>query len=438
MKDRSFGKIIALFLAASILTSCSGASKNSSDSSKDSISSAGISDTGIPAGADPDAPKYANASSATSPYEPIFPIENPLKGTELEQYCTDNFVVLDNNSGYVNVYEIEPEIPMHLTKEWNRDHPRADANMTFIESTNWTYEYDRIWVLWWFMGKSINESTKPADYESRPGEWVEQNTYTPPDNVFAGVIEGMHVSTISSIPNWMELPFRTSVGRVNPDNHILVLDLDGSVFPREATSARGEPALFPEDYDTLHFISLTDKYIDNVPVYGSLYCIAEPWGVYDYEDILHTARGTNLITTITCTYQDKDTVVQMVRTGDFTVKNVLKQNLHVLPLSECVEGIKEAAEYFNNPPNNWTLDRMTFYCAELSYLPFTNYDITTYDYTDERTYLIPVWNLYLYVDGQPAPGFCLTVDATTGKCLYSKEYSLYDERLEKPDPEMTN
>ena len=46
MKGRSFGKTIALFLAASILTSCSGASKNSSDSSQDSISSAGASDTG--------------------------------------------------------------------------------------------------------------------------------------------------------------------------------------------------------------------------------------------------------------------------------------------------------------------------------------------------------------------------------------------------------
>ena len=436
MKGRSFGRIIALFLAASVLTSCSSAGKTGNESDSAANVTGIISDAG--ASADPASASETPLTSNTSAYEPVDPIENPLKGTELEQYCTDNFVVLDNSNGYVNVYEIEPEIPMHLTKEWNRDHPRVDVDMAFIEASNWSYEYDRIWVLWWFMGKRINESTKPADYESRPGEWVEQNTYTPPDDVFAGVIEGMYVSTIGSIPGWMELPFRTSVGRVNPDNHILVLDLDGNIFPREATSALDEPPLFPEEYDTLHFISLTDKYIDNVPVYGSLYCIAEPWGVYDYEDVLHTARGTNLITTITCTYQDKDTVVQMVRTGDFTVKNVLKQNLPVLPLSECVEGIKEAAEYFNNPPYNWTLDRMTFYCAELTYLPLTNYDITTYDYTDERTYLIPVWNLYLYVDGQPAPGFCLIVDATTGKCLYSKEYSLYDERLEKPDPEMTN
>ena len=82
-----------------------------------------------------------------------------------------------------------------------------------------------------------------------------------------------------------------------------------------------------------------------------------------------------------------------------------------------------------------TIDQMKFYCAELTYLPLTNYDLSTYDYTDERTFLIPVWQLYFEV-GQYYPYYCITVDATTGKCLYSKEYSTVDQRLEKPDPEM--
>lgn len=427
MKGKIIGNFISLLMVSSILASCGSAGKNGSDPDETSGS---VSD-GAPI-------STITTENEVSVSESVELPENPFAGTELEKYCTDHFVVLDNSNGYVNVFEIKPEIPLHLTKEWFRDHPRADVDLAFIESTNWTYEYDRMWVLWWFMGKTINCSTMPKDYEPQHGEWVEQIPYTPPEDVFTNLIDRMHVSTIGSISCWMELPFRMSVGRVDPNNRILVFDLDRSEFPSEARSAPGEPAYFPEEYDTLHFISLTDKYIDNIPVYGSLYCIAEPWGVYDYEDILHTARGSNLITTITGTYQDDGTIVQMVRTGDFTVEKALKSNLPVKPLSECIEGIKEAAEYFDLPPYHWTLDQMTFYCAELTYLPLTNYDITTYDYTDERTYLIPVWNLYLYVDGQAAPGFCLTVDATTGKCLYSKEYSLYDQDLEKPDPEMTN
>ena len=427
---RRFGKIIALLMAASILASCKSASETSADlSSSDQMTSETVE------------PEYTDPGSGTSDgasysYETIIPEENPLVGTELEKYCSDNFVVLDNSNGFVNVYEIEPQDPLHLTRRWASDHLNVETNMTFFESTNWVYEYDRLWVLWYFMGKPINCYSGKPDQMNEQDMFEDTVTYEAPEGAFSNVVSAMKVSKIGCIPGWMELPFSTSIGRIDPGNQILVFDMERSAFPEEASYAPGYPPYFPEEYDTLHFISLTDKYIDDIPVYGSLYCIAEPWGVYDYEDILHTARGSNLITTMTGTYQINDTVVQMVRTDGFTVKQKLKSDLSVLPLSECVEGIKESAEYFNIAPEYWTIDQMTFYCAELSYLPLTNYDPETYDYTDERTYLIPIWNLYFYVD-KGAPGFCITVDATTGKSLYSKEYSLYDQRLEKPDPEMT-
>ncbi len=430
MRNRRIGKIIALLTTASMLMSCGHMS--------------GKPDTELPASdqmptknsetefSDPDSGMSVRSSYV---YETIVPAENPLAGTELEKYCADSFVVLNNSNGIVNVYEIEPETPMHLTNQWIRDHMNVEINMTFFESRNWVHEYDRMWVLWYFMGKTISTYSEQPDRISEQDMFDNQITYKAPEGTFSNVVSGRSVSKIGCIPGWMELPFNTSIGHIDPNNQILVFNLEGSAFPEEACYAPGYPPYFPKEYDTLHFISLTDKYIDNIPIYGSLYCIAEPWGVYDYEDILHTARGSNLITTITGTYQDNDTVVQMVRTGGFTVKEILKTDLPVKPLSDCIEGIKESADYFNIAPEYWTLDQMTFYCAELSYLPLTNYDLTTYDYTDERTYLIPVWNLYFYVE-DGAPGFCITVDATTGKSLYSKEYSLYDQRLEKPDPEM--
>ena len=431
MKDRRVGKIIALLMSASILTSCGSASKNSStESSSSNQNTSGNSEEYV----DPDS---GTSEESSFSYETIAPAENPLKGTELEKYCTDNFVVLDNSSGFVNVYEIEPQTPMHLTKQWSDEHLDAETNMTFFESQNWIYEYDRMWVLWYFMGKTISCYSEDPDQIKREEAFDKQITYKAEEGTFSDVVNGIYISKIDNIPGWMELPFSTSVGRMDPENQVLVFDLDRSAFPEEACFAPGYPAYFPQEYDTLHYISLTDKYIDNIPLYGSLYCIAEPWGVFDYEDILHTAKGSNLITTITGTYQNNDTVVQMVRTDGFTVKNVLKSDLPVKPLSKCVEGIKEAADYFNIAPEYWTIDQMTFYCAELSYLPLTNFNEKYYDYTDERTYLIPVWNLYFYVQ-EGAPGFCITVDATTGKSLYSKEYSLYDQRLEKPDPEMTH
>lgn len=410
---------VTMLVEASLMTSCNSASAEGSSESSTLVFE--VADSTVDTG---------ELSNTPETYV------NPIAGTELAKYCTDNFVILDNSFGVANVYEIEVVIPLHLTREWNNEHVRMESSMSFMESQNWSYEYDLFWVQRWFFGMPFNTFLRAEDYEDTPyPKDVDLITYKPPEDTLSNTIASMHVTTIGNIQNWVELPFRTAMGKNILNNRVLVFDLDGSTFPREASLAPGEPPYFPEEYDTLHYISLADRYIDNIPVYGTMYNISMPDGVYDYEDLLTTAKGSNLVTTSTGHYQCGDTVVQMVRTGDFTIKSIVKSNLPIKPVSECMDGIKEAVEYFYLPPTYRTIDQMKFYCAELTYLPLSNYDLSTYDYTDERTFLIPGWQLYFEV-GQYYPYYCITVDATTGKCLYSKEYSTVDQRLEKPDPEM--
>ena len=118
--------------------------------------------------------------------------------------------------------------------------------MSQFESPNWVHEYDRMWVLWYFMGKPIN------CYSKRPNQMNEQDmfedtvTYEAPEGTFSNVVNAIKVSKIGCIPGWMELPFSTSIGRIDPGNQILVFDTERSAFPEEASYAPGYPPYFPE------------------------------------------------------------------------------------------------------------------------------------------------------------------------------------------------
>lgn len=75
MKGRSFGKIIALFLAASILTSCSGAGKTGNESDNASNVTGNISDTGASTetseGAGASAGTETSAGTSADDYEVV-------------------------------------------------------------------------------------------------------------------------------------------------------------------------------------------------------------------------------------------------------------------------------------------------------------------------------------------------------------------------------
>ena len=123
---------VTMLVEASLMTSCNSASAEGSSESSTLVFE--VADSTVDTG---------ELSNTPETYV------NPIAGTELAKYCTDNFVILDNSFGVANVYEIEVDIPLHLTREWNNEHVRMESNMSFMESQNWSYEYDLFWVQRW-------------------------------------------------------------------------------------------------------------------------------------------------------------------------------------------------------------------------------------------------------------------------------------------------
>lgn len=353
----------------------------------------------------------------------------------MEKMFTDDFLILDNSNGSANVYEINVDAPFHYTREWEEKYGETQRNMTWLEAENWTGEDNLLFVKKWFLGGSFSCYSKPQD--EVPQADNPQITYNSPEDTFANTIKGIKGTTIDSIPNWDELPFVSVTETVDAHMQVPYVTLDGTVFPREACFEPGKPPYFPKDYDELQLIGLVDKYIDGIPVLGALNMFSIPTGVYDYGNILTTAETLGIMSQNTIPYRNRNIVVIMTRTGDFSIKSVVKSDLPVKSVFECKEGIEDALNYLLNvPPYYYSIDDVHFYAAELTYLPLSNYDVNAYDFPEDgKTYLVPVWNLY-FEAGRYCPYFCVTIDAVTGQSLYSKEYTLNDPRLERPDPEM--
>ena len=356
---------------------------------------------------------------------------------ELRSLFSENFAIIDNSDGTANVYEIKLDNPFHYTTEWDDMNLPYTTSLPYFEADNWMGDANLITVKDWFLGTSFNAFSLPTDNSSAPREDTELITYAPPVDTFPNTVKKMHVESIGSISQWEELPFCTYPERIDSGAWVACFDLDGDAFPRDARPAPDKPLFYPEEHDTLHMFCLADKYIDGIPVFGSLYPISYPTGVYDYEDILQTARPTSLIARNTIPYRNGNNVVVMVRTGEFSIQSTIRSNLPIKSVYDCIDGIEDAVNYLINiPPVYYTIDTIHIYAAELAYLPLCNFDVEALDFSEDAiTYLVPVWNIY-FEPGQYCPYCCLTIDAITGESLYSKEYSVNDRRLEIRDGEI--
>ena len=354
---------------------------------------------------------------------------------DLEKLFADNFIILDNSNGKANIYEIDVTAPFHYTREWEEKNGETFRQMSWFEAENWIGDDNLIFVKEWFLGKSFQCYLNPQD--EVPQEDNPQITYRSPKDTFADTTKRMRSTTINSIPNWNELPFITVKEPVDSQIQVPFVSLDGTIFPREACLEPGKPTYFPKEYDELQLIGLVDKYIDGIPVRGTLNMFSIPTGVYDYGDILQTAETIGIMSQQTIPYRNENIVIILTRTGDFSIKSEVKADLPIKSVFECKEGIEDSLNYLLNvPPYYYSIEDVHFYAAELVYLPLSNFDDKTLDFPEDgKTYLVPVWNLY-FEAGQYCPYFCVTIDAITGQSLYSKEYSLNDPRLERPDPEM--
>lgn len=354
---------------------------------------------------------------------------------DLEKLFADNFIILDNSNGKANIYEIDVTAPFHYTREWEEKNGETFRQLSWFEAENWMVDDNLIFVKEWYMGKSFQCYLNPQN-EVPQGD-NPQIMYKAPEDTFANTTKRMKSTTISSIPNWNELPFVTVKESVDPQMLVPFVSLDGTIFPREACFEPGKPPYFPEEYDELQLIGLVDKYIDGIPVLGTLNMFSIPTGVYDYEGILHTAETIGIMSQQTIPYRNENIVIILTRTGDFSIKSEVKSDLPIKSVFECKEGIEDSLNYLlNNPPYYYSIEDVHFYAAELVYLPLSNFDDISLDFPENgKTYLVPVWNLY-FEAGPYCPYFCVTIDAISGQSLYSKEYSLNDPRLERPDPEM--
>lgn len=431
--------IVLILCMSIVLSACSRSSKES----KESVEGENLmtSDSQLAQDVTPIATKPAEQTSET--FQGTIET-NPTETTQNERIVdisnrafADNFTVIDNSGGTVNVYEIDVALPLHTTRQWQEEHGKDESQLSFFEADHWTYAYDILFVRDWYFGSAFNCFAEEVS-ENGSTKDTPLIRYTPPEDTIRNTVAGMSVMTIGEIPDWESLPFDTSVGSIDPDQPILCFNFDGAVFPRNARYCPGKPAYFPEDCDVLHCVGIADKYIDNIPVCGDFNYMSCPRGVFEYGDLISHTKGSCLMHTQGIPYRNGDTILHFGRSGDFTIRSVVKEDIPLKPVTECLDAVAESLEYFNSPLPYLSMDTVQIYAAELAYLPLSEYDLDTYDYSESaKTYLVPVWNFYLYSETYNCCcSFCISIDATTGKALYSKEYALDDPRMEMPDEEM--
>lgn len=329
------------------------------------------------------------------------------------------FVVVDNSGGYANIYEINVDLPYSFSREWAANHPTVQADIGIINTDNWKYEYNLIWTVNWFMGKSFNYSIEPAPEHGELPEDYHEETYSPPKGILEETIGSIHVISIGSLPNYQELINYSGTQPIDSKWEIACFDIANDEFPVET-------GYFPNDYQILHLVGLSECYLDGIPLVGTMGYLAKPYGVFDYDPLVRSTIGGSLITNHTQFSRNKNYIASVLRTKDFEVKNVVEKNIPIKPLTECTAGIRDAFAYYEDSLN---VRHVQIFAAELVYMPLSEYDISNGDYLDQgKTYLIPVWNLY-YRNGSHLGFCCLSIDAVTGNAIYSKEYSPEDPRI---------
>ena len=342
----------------------------------------------------------------------------------------DNFVALNNSDGTAGIYEIDVLTPFHTTRKWGADHPHWTSDLSF-SSRNWRIDDGIDRVSQWFMGDGFNCYLSPSEEDN-----AQLVRYDPPVGTLEKLTETLHVIPLSDIPNWDEIPIESKRGELDPSISVACVELDGNVFPREACFEPGADPYFPREYNRIKLIGLAGCYIDKIPLCGTMSMFGTAAGICEYPGLLGPTVGaySTLYSLTMGPVRNQDCAVMILRSKDFSIRSNVRENAIIKSIDECLPGIYEALDYFPN----YSLSNIQIYAAELVYMPLSEYDISTHDFPDSgHTYLVPVWNLYFRY-GEKRGFCCLTVDAITGKSLYSDKYKMNDPRFEPADEEMGN
>lgn len=349
----------------------------------------------------------------------------------IDDLLAENFAVLDNSDGFANIYKISVDIPFQRGRQWAEEHPGIFSELASIDANGWAFDYNLLFVKEWFFGKQFSCYSKEIPERGEIPDDVEVITYTPPFGIAQNTLDKLCITSIDSIPGWKQLPFDAVIGEISPKYQIMCLEYSRDDFPQDAKLTPSDTPYFPQEYENIRYVGLAEKYIDGIPVGGTLNYMAGPTGVYEYDSILEHALGTTLLTSLSSPYINQDVAIQMMRTGGFEINEIVKEKCRVCPLEECTEGISDALTYLP-----FSAGDIKIFAAELVYMPLSEFDVDKLNYSENAaTYLIPVWNLY-FTSGQGIPACCITIDAITGCSIYSKEYSIQDSRLEEHDNEM--
>lgn len=357
-------------------------------------------------------------------------VEEKSSSTESENvmpsdsFFSNDFFILDNSDGYVNIYEIDVSVPMSRSQQWASEHA-ADLFFEEINTDHWTTEPYLFNSVRWFFGTSfVYSEVEEIEHGTKP-DGFEDDIFSPPPGITIKTTRTIQSLPFSSIPHREELPTNHVSLNKQVDCKVACLDLCNSDFPMET-------GYLSSEYDTYHLVGLADCYLDGIPIGGTMSVIALPGGdyVYEYGDLVGPTRGGTLITGETAYSRYEDTIIGVYRTRDFRVKCIVSEKQPIMPVLKCRSAIEEALLY---DPFIDSCNGIQMYAAELAYMPISEFDLQTKDFKKNgHTYLVPVWNVY-YRSSDNASGItgtaCVSINAITGNALYSKDYPYQDKRI---------
>jgi len=327
----------------------------------------------------------------------------------------EDLVILDNSDGLASIYEIDVLLPYSISQKWAEDHPTVESDLCRTVTEHWKMNYDLLYAIQWFWGRSFTWNTITEENDRQKFDNLIQ--YSPPPNTIMETVKTAHIIPISDLPYWEELPISFTDGEISSTNNVICYDLRNEYFPQETS-------IFPDNVNTLHFVALSQYYVDNIPVNGTMETLGIPRGVFQKKDLVGPTIGSRLLSVISIPHIINDYFFCMTKTADFKILSTVEKDKRIKPVYDCEEGIVKGSEYLG-----YEVDNIHIFAAELAYMPLSDFNISAGDfYENAHTYLIPVWNFYFR--SEDVSGFCcISVDAITGDSLYSDEYLFQDERI---------
>ena len=145
-----------------------------------------------------------------------------------DDWFDDSFFLLDNSSGYVNIYEIGVELPRSRSSQWAAEHSRAEV-FDNINTGKWESDDNLTWAIGWFFGIPFSfELEAPPEHGIHPED--SDVTYWPPLDTVEKTTETIHSVSISSLPDGGELSFRELSGSENQDIQLACFELNNSAL----------------------------------------------------------------------------------------------------------------------------------------------------------------------------------------------------------------